>query len=214
MNRRMNGLAAVLVAMGLAVPISADAGAPGKGADDRGHGSVQAQVGKPAPEFTLKSVDGKEFKLSDFKGKIVVLEWTNHECPVVNRCHGAHVMSETMAKFKGKPVEWVAIDSSSFCADKVESIKTWTAQQKITYPYLLDAAGKVGHLFGAKTTPHMFVIDKDGVLAYSGAIDNNPYGKEDNVTNYVEQTIESLLIGSTVVTKTTKSYGCSVKYKE
>jgi peroxiredoxin len=210
----MNGFVAVLVAMGVAVPISADAAAPGKGTDGKGHGSTQTKVGKPAPEFTLKSVDGKEFKLSQFKGKIVVLEWTNHECPVVNRCHGANVMSNTTTKFKGKPVEWVAIDSSSFCAEKVESIKKWTAQQKITYPYLLDAAGKVGHLFGAKTTPHMFVIDKNGVLAYSGAIDNNPYGKEENVTNYVEQTIKSLLNGSTVVTKTTKSYGCSVKYKK
>lgn len=214
MNRRMNGLAAVLVAMGFAVPISADAGAPGKGTDGKDQGIVHAQVGKPAPEFTLKNLEGKEFKLSDFKGKIVVLEWINHECPVVNRCHGAKVMSNTIAKFKGKPVEWIAIDSSSFCAEKVESIKKWTTQQKITYPYLLDAAGEVGHLFDAKTTPHMFVIDKNGVLAYSGAIDNNPYGKEENVTNFVEQTIKSLLNGSTVATKTTKPYGCSVKYKK
>jgi peroxiredoxin len=213
MNRRMNGLTAVLVAMAFAVSSSAVA-APGTGTDGKNHGSTQAKVGKPAPEFTLKNVDGKEFSLSQFKGKIVVLEWTNHECPVVNRCHGANVMSKTMNKFKGKPVEWVAIDSSSFCAEKIESIKNWTAKQKITYPYLLDAAGKVGHFFGAKTTPHMFVIDKNGVLAYSGAIDNNPYGKEENVTNYVEQTINSLLNGSTVVTKTTKPYGCSVKYKK
>jgi len=179
----------------------------------QGHGPY-AQIGKPVPEFTLQDVNGKDFKLAEFKGKIVVLEWINHECPVVNRCHTSQIMTNTWKKFKDKSVVWVAIDSSHFCNDKIENIRTWVEKQKFEYPYLLDANGKVGQLFGAKTTPHMFVIDQKGVLAYSGAIDNDPYGKEQDTRNYVEEAITSLLDGSTVAMPTTKPYGCSVKYKK
>lgn len=173
----------------------------------------KAEVGKAAPDFTLKGVDGKEVKLSDLKGKIVVLEWINHECPVVNRCHKAGTMKDTIAKFEDKPVVWLAIDSSHFAEDKLETIKEWTDAQKIDYAYLLDAPGKVGKAYDAKTTPHMFVIDQKGILAYAGAIDNDPYGNEPNKINYVEQAIQALIDGSTVATTTTKSYGCTVKYK-
>lgn len=182
-------------------------------AGEGSHSDAHAEVGKPAPDFALKDVTGKEYKLSDFRGKIVVLEWTNHECPVVNRCYASNIMNNTVAKFKDKPVAWFAIDSSHFCEDKAQSVRKWVEGKKIEHPMLLDAAGKVGHLYKAKTTPHMFVIDKKGILAYAGAIDNNPYGKEKSPRNYVEEAISALLEGSTVATPTTKSYGCSVKYK-
>jgi peroxiredoxin len=173
----------------------------------------KAEIGKPAPEFTLTGVDGKEVKLADLKGKVVVLEWINHECPVVNRCYKAGTMKSTIAKFKDKPVVWLAIDSSHFAEEKAETIKKWIGEQGIEHAYLLDAPGKVGKAFDAKTTPHMFVIDQKGILAYTGAIDNDPYGNEPNKINYVEQAIQALLDGSTVATATTKSYGCTVKFK-
>ncbi len=173
----------------------------------------KAEVGKPAPDFSLKGIDGKPYKLSDFKGKIVVLEWINHECPVVNRCYGANLMKDTLGKFKDKPVAWLAIDSNYFCEEKLDKIKEWTTSKKVEYPYLLDASGKVGQMYDAKTTPHMFIVDKQGVLAYAGAIDNDPNGTETNKKNYVAEAATSLLAGSTVATPTTKPYGCTVKYK-
>jgi peroxiredoxin len=176
--------------------------------------STTAEIGKPAPDFTLKSVDGKEVKLSSFKGKVVVLEWINHECPVVNRVYGANTMAGTIEKFKGQDVIWLAIDSSNFAEQKIDSIKKWVADKKITSPYLLDASGKVGKMFGAKTTPHMFVIDKNGVLAYAGAIDDDESGSKTTKRNYVEEAVTALLKGTAVATPTTKSYGCTVKYKE
>ena len=121
---------------------------------------------------------------------------------------------DRLAKFKGKPVVWLAIDSSHFAGEKVADIKSWSAKNEVSYPILLDADGKVGHAYAAKTTPHMFVIDAKGLLAYSGALDNNAYGdKEEGVRNYVEEAVTALLKGSTVATATTKPYGCSVKYK-
>lgn len=223
MKIRVSFLMAMVAA--IALPVWAHCGSCGVGEKKNEHAKehakehadehAQAEIGKPAPDFTLKDADGKEYKLSTLKGKVVVLEWTNHECPVVNRCHKAKYMSDTLTKFKGKPVVWLAIDSSHFCQDKSESVRKWAEQQKLEYPILLDAAGKVGHAYQAKTTPHMFVIDQKGVLAYRGALDNDPYGnKEEGKQNYVLEAVDSLLQGSTVVTATTKSYGCSVKYKQ
>lgn len=172
-------------------------------------------IGKPAPDFTLKGADGKEYKLADTKGKVVVLEWTNHQCPFVKR-HQAEkkTMQNTFAKFQGKPVVWMAIDSTATCAENAGAIKEFATKNGTTYPILLDADGKVGKMYGAKTTPHMFVIDQKGNLAYMGAIDNDEKGDNANPMNYVEQAVNSLLTGSTVATAETKSYGCSVKYKQ
>jgi len=212
---RMIGTALMCTVLLAAVPVSAHCGKCGVGdaktvANDE---HVHAEIGKPAPEFTLKDTEGKEVKLSDLKGKIVVLEWINHECPVVNRAHNAKQMTNTLAKFKGQPVVWLAIDSSWFAEDKRDGIRAWMKDQKIEYPILLDAPGDVGHQYGAKTTPQMFVIDKEGVLAYAGAMDNNQSGDEENPRNYVEEAVSALLKGSAVATAKTKSYGCSVKYK-
>lgn len=173
-----------------------------------------APIGKPAPDFALKDLEGKDVKLADFKGKVVVLEWINHECPVVNRVHAAHTMTDTLDKFKGKPVVWLAINSSSFIGEKAAEAKKWMEEKKITYPMLLDADGKVGKAYGATNTPHMFVIDQKGNLAYAGAIDNEPTTEDKaQVRNYVGEAVTSLLAGSTVATPETKAYGCTVKYK-
>ncbi len=183
-------------------------------ASSHGHSDAHAVIGKPAPDFKLKDADGKTHSLSDAKGKVVVLEWINHECPVVNRCHKSNLMADTLKEFKGKPVVWMAIDSSHFCAEKIEGIRAWSKSQKLTYPILLDPKGEVGHTYDAKTTPHMFVIDQKGVLAYSGSISDDPYGQEDDARNYVSEAVKSLLSGSTVARAKTKPFGCSVKYKK
>lgn len=203
-------LSALLMA---AAPTWADCGFCGK--EQKGEAPHSyAKVGQPAPDFTLKGIDGKEVKSADLTGKVVVLEWINHECPVVNRCHKTGIMKNTLARFKDKPVVWLAIDSSHFAQDKAENIREWAKKVGIDYAYLLDAAGKVGRNYEAMTTPHMFVIDQKGVLAYAGALDDDPDGKNEESRNYVAEAVEALLNGSTVATATTKSYGCNVKYKK
>jgi peroxiredoxin len=170
-------------------------------------GETAAEIGKPAPNFELKNYDGKTVKLEDHKGKIVVIEWICQNCPV------SKGKLETMIKlaneYKEKDVVWLAIDSSAkghayFTTDDAKH--TYATENKIPYPILTDADGKVGKAYGAKTTPHMFIIDKEGKLVYSGAIDDK------GETNYVSQTLNALLEGSQVPVATTTPYGCSVKY--
>ncbi|HNQ23182.1 MAG TPA: thioredoxin family protein [Phycisphaerae bacterium] len=175
---------------------------------------TQAEVGKPAPDFALKDLDGQEHKLSDLKGKIVVLAWTNHECPyVVRHENKAKTMQSTAQKFADNGVVWLAVNSSFFAEQKAEQLRKWTKDNAINYPVLLDAEGKVGRMYQAKTTPHMFVIDRTGVLVYAGAIDDDPQGRKESPRNYVEEAVRALLNNSTVAVASTKPYGCSVKYK-
>jgi len=210
MTVRKGVVAGLVLALGVPVLAGGMHGRKAAAGKDLG----QAKIGEPAPDFKLAGIDGKSYKLSDFAGKVVVLEWINHECPVSNRCHDQKVMTGTLSKFDGKPVVWLAIDSSHFAEDKLSDIKAWVKKRDLPYPYLIDASGEVGHKYGAKTTPHMFVIDQKGNLAYMGAPNNNPYGdKKAGVRNYVAEAITALLDGSEVATTTTKSFGCSVKYK-
>lgn len=175
--------------------------------------SKGAEVGKTAPDFMGKDLDGKDVKLADFKGKIVVLEWVNMDCPVCQRHVKAKTASNTMTKFAGKPVVWLGVDSTKTADANKDKIKTWAKDGGLTFPTILDGSGKIGKAYGAQTTPHVFVIDKDGKLAYSGAIDDDPDGKGAK-TNYAEAAVNSLLAGSAVATTTTKPYGCSVKYAQ
>jgi len=182
------------------------------------HHEAQAQLHKPAPDFELTDVYGKTHKLSDQKGKVVVLEWTCCNCPFVMRHQQKQkTMQKTFAKFKGKDVVWFAIDSTKpdhkgSYTDKM--IKSWIERDdvKLPYPVLRDADGRVGHLYGAKSTPHMFVIDKNGVLVYQGSIDDDPAGNKEHPTNFVEAAVTAVLEGSTVQVDHHPQYGCSVKY--
>ncbi|MEK6800123.1 MAG: redoxin domain-containing protein [Planctomycetota bacterium] len=173
-----------------------------------------AAVGKPAPEFALKDTSGKDVKLADYKGKIVVLEWSNYDCPFCQRHAKGKTASNIMTKFKDKGVVWLGIDSSGTCDEKKADIAKWSTESGLGYPILLDAAGTTGKAYGAKTTPHMYVIDAKGNVAYMGAMDDDKDGKNAKAKNYVEEAIDALVKGSAVATATTEPYGCSVKYKQ
>ena len=167
-----------------------------------------AQLGAPAPQFALQDQNGKTVNLSDYSGKIVVLEWFNDGCPFVQGAYKDNAMNNTASKLAEKGVVWLAVNTTS--SSNVEHNKQIAAEWKIDRPILDDSSGTVGHLYGAKTTPHMFVIDKDGKLAYMGAIHNQKDGEKR--VNYVEKAVNELLSGQSVSEPQTKSWGCSVKY--
>jgi peroxiredoxin len=169
-----------------------------------------ADVGQPAPAFTLRDEMGASHALEQYRGKIVVLEWTNPECPFVQRHYAARTMQKTLASFAGKKVVWLAVDSTSH--NTPAKSKSWKAEQAFPYPVLQDASGDVGRAYGAKTTPHMFVIDEKGVLRYAGGIDDDPRGHSTTPTNFVEKSVNALLAGQPVSPSTSEPYGCSVKY--
>ena len=171
-------------------------------------------VERKAPEFTLAGFDGKTIKLSDYRGKIVVLEWFNYECPFVLRHYGSQPTMIGLAnKYKDKNVVWFAINSTNHTtpAANIEFAK----KRNLPYPILDDRPGTVGRAYGAKTTPHMYVIDTKGSIAYQGAIDDDERGKKgSNVINYVDKALAELTHGKEVTTTDTMSYGCTVKYPQ
>lgn len=175
------------------------------------------EVGKPAPDFTLPDLDGKTVQLSQFKGKTVVLEWFNPDCPFVKANHTKGSLKGMAKRFADKGIVWLAVNSSA--AGKQGHGADVNRKGKETYgmdyPILLDEKGEVGKMYGARTTPHMYIIDPQGVLVYKGAIDNTPGSDpepEDKVVNYVETALGELSAGKPVTTKETEPYGCSVKY--
>jgi peroxiredoxin len=188
-----------------AAPAMAHCGKCGVGGDHAEHAHHMA------PDFELTDQNGKTHKLSDYHGKVVVLEWTNPTCPYVVRHYKADTMTNLAAKY-GEDVVWLAIDSSNFVT--AESATKWAKAEGIEYPILLDASGEVGKMYEAKTTPHMFVIGTEGEVLYNGAIDSDPQGKEDAPTNYVEAAVASALAGQPIEKAQTKPYGCSVKYSK
>ena len=179
------------------------------------HVTGTAEVGKQAPEFVLTDTDGHVHKLSDYKGKVVVLEWFNPDCPFVKKHHmNNKSMSKAYESVKGDDVVWLAINSGAAGKQGAGLDRNKQARNDygIAYPVLLDSSGIVGHAYGAKNTPHMFVIDKAGKLAYVGAIDDNPNPDVLGEVNYVIQTVGHLRKGESVTMNQTKPYGCSVKY--
>jgi peroxiredoxin len=170
-----------------------------------------AEIGKPAPAFKLKDEAGKEHSLAQYQGKIVVLEWTNPGCPYVQRHYKANTMSNTLKGFDANKVVWLAVDSTA--SNTPDKSAAWKKERGFTYAVLQDPEGTVGKAYGARTTPHMYVIDEKGVLRYMGAIDDDPRGKADKPSNHVKTTVDALLTGKPVPASTTEAYGCSVKYK-
>jgi peroxiredoxin len=170
------------------------------------------EIGKPAPDFSLKDAQGKSHQLSEYHGKVVVLEWTCPECPFVQRHYQQGTMKELAGSFADTNVVWLAVNTSHY--NKAEDSLKWTKEQELSYPTLLDSDGAVGRLYDAKTTPHMFVIDPQGKLVYNGAIDDDPQGKKEMAqrVNYVKGAVHALLAGKEVSVSETKPYGCSVKY--
>ncbi|MBN1805793.1 MAG: redoxin domain-containing protein [Sedimentisphaerales bacterium] len=165
-----------------------------------------------APDFELSSFDGKTVKLSEQKGKIVVLEWFNMECPF-SKYHyeTTNTMARLAEKYKNKNVVWFAINSTNHTTAQANI--EFAQKNKLSYPILDDRSGKVGRAYGAKTTPHIFAINPEGRIVYEGAIDDSPLGnKKEGVVNYVDNVLSELTAGKPVSTGSTKPYGCSVKY--
>jgi peroxiredoxin len=186
-------------------------------ADEKKEASGKAQVGQAAPAFSLQDTNGKTVSLSDYSGKIVVLEWVNPDCPYVQRHYNLKTMTSLADKNKDKGVVWLAVATGDTAnADK---LKGFASEQSISYPILLDSEGAVAKAYGAKSTPHMFIIDKDGKLAYAGGIDDQPVGDakapaKEGAVNYVDKALTELENGQPVSTPQTKNYGCGVKYKK
>lgn len=177
---------------------------------------ADAAVGSVAPAFTLKGVDGKNHSLADYKGKVVVLEWINPNCPVSNR-HAREKTMTDLVKQHGEVV-WLGINSTSpSSGDFLKPADHQAYDQKfgITYPVLYDETGQVGHAYGARTTPHMFIVGADGKIAYNGAIDDDPPGRKAKADrlNFVGQGLNAEKKGASPDPASTKPYGCSVKYQ-
>lgn len=188
-------------------------------AGDEGKEAKTAKVGSAAPDFTLKDTDGKEHKLSEYlkQGKTVVLEWFNPGCPFILLHHEKQTtMNDMYTAYKDKNVVFLAINSTHSGHPNYGKDAEAKKKFKMEYPILIDAEGTVGRMYGAKTTPHMFVIDKGGTLRYAGAMDNDERGKKtgSEKVNYVRNALDALLAGKTVAEPETKPYGCSVKYKD
>jgi peroxiredoxin len=178
-----------------------------------------AVVGQPAPAFTLTDSHGKAHSLADFKGKVVVLEWWNHECPFVGKHYGSGNMQKLQKEWTAKGVVWLTVNSSGAGqqghVDGAKASELMRARSGSATAVLLDPDGTVGRAYGAKTTPHMFVIDPKGTLAYEGAIDDRPSTDQADVTaarSYVGEALSAVTAGRPVPTTTTTPYGCGVKY--
>ena len=176
---------------------------------------ASAQVGAAAPDFTLPDATGKTHALSALAGKIVVIEWVNCNCPFIKR----HTQEKTMVELAAKypDVVWLSINSTNeengqYTAP-AEAVR-WSKDNGIEFPMLFDSDGRVGQLYGAQTTPHMFVIGKDGKILYNGAIDDDPRGSKSAAerTNYVDLAVAAAHADKPVEVASTKPYGCSVKY--
>jgi peroxiredoxin len=173
--------------------------------------TVAASTGTRAPAFTLEDQDGRRVSLANYSGKVVVLEWVNPDCPFVQRHYRAGTMTALANKYGEKGVVWLAVNSTNSMG-KAENGK-WVASNQLSYPILDDREGEVGRLYGARTTPHIFIIDKTGTLVYQGGIDDDPSGdKQGSAVNYADKALAELVAGKSVSTPETKPYGCAVKY--
>lgn len=195
-------MAAVAVALGCSAAIQAE-----------------PETGKPAPDFTLHNLDGEQVTLSDLQGSFVVLEWINYDCPFVVKHYQNGNMQALQREYMEKDVVWLAINSSAPGKEghfeAAEGKKLAAERESSPTAILLDPEGTVGRKYRARTTPHMFVINPQGILIYMGAIDDNPSRRPEDVltaSNYVRLALDAALAGEKIATPVTRPYGCSVKY--
>jgi len=200
--------------------------APAAPAASAASAPTAAELGKPAPAVTLTDIDGKAHDLAALKGKTVVLEWFNPECPFVRAAHGEGPLKDQAKRVQGKDVVWLSINSGApgKQGHGVERNREGKKQFAMENPILLDESGAVGNSYGAQKTPHMFVIDPEGKLVYRGGIDNAPMNVVDDGrprpegskagerVNYVDAALQDLKAGKPVRVADTPAYGCSVKY--
>ena len=179
-----------------------------------------AAVGQKAPDFTAKDTTGKTVSLADFKGKTVVLEWVNPGCPYVRKHYSVANMQSTQKDAAGKGVVWLAINSTEpghpdYLAPV--ALQTWMGEQKAAATHtIMDESGKIGQAYDARTTPHMYIVNPQGLLIYAGGIDSIASARPDDIktaTNYVKVGFGETLSGKPISNASTRPYGCSVKYK-
>jgi peroxiredoxin len=180
-----------------------------------------AILGQAVPDFTLQGADGKSHSLSDYKGKFVVLEWTNPQCPFVHKFYDSGTMQKLQKEETAKGVVWLRVNSGAPGHDGAQTADEAAAYEKsnnvASTETLLDPAGSVGHEFGATNTPQMFVINKDGTLIYAGGIDDKPSADPADIAtakNFVRAALDEAMAGKPVSTASARPYGCSVKYAE
>ncbi|MBV8898784.1 MAG: thioredoxin family protein [Verrucomicrobia bacterium] len=182
-------------------------------------GRAEVQVGSTAPDFSLTDTHGRTHRLSEYRGKIVVLEWYNPDCPFVGKHYRSGNMQQLQKEYTAKGIVWLTVDSSApgeegnYPAETLNQISNKVGAVRTAL--LLDPDGKVGHTYDAKTTPDMYIIDSKGSLVYRGAIDNKRSTNEADAktaTNYVRQALDAVLAGKPVPVSATQPYGCTVKY--
>lgn len=182
--------------------------------------ALAVEIGKPAPDFTATDINGKTIHLSDYKGKIVVLESYNSDCPYCHNQYKTGAMQAMQRDLAARGVVWLLVNSvnpKNFSHRTPEQARAEMAKEKMDVTaWIDDSSGAVGRLYDMKTTPDMYVINQDGILVYEGAIDNqpDPFHDPTKAQNYVSQAIDSLLAGKPVAVTETKPYGCSVKYAD
>lgn len=213
-------IAAVILFAGLAVWLIAAKVAEADKTEKFANALQEPSVGSPAPAFTLTDTHGKQHNLADFKGKHVVLEWVNFGCPFVKKHYGSGNMQATQKKAVEKGVVWLSVCSSAEGKQGHMAAADWNeeiaARNMASTAVLIDESGTVGKTYGAKTTPHMYIINPAGVLVYKGAIDDKPSTDQDDIPgarNHVLAALDESLAGKSVSTASTTPYGCSVKYK-
>ena len=219
-NRRIVPvLAATLLAFGsaaLAVQSEGKKKSDNASHKDKEHKEKALEIGAKVPDFSATDASGKTVKFSDFAGKTVVLEWVNPGCPVCRKVTEGGQVAKMIADAKAidPNVVFLMVNSTAAMASKPAETTDYLSKNKVApTAALIDGDGKVGHLFGAKTTPHMFVVDSKGTLVYEGAFDDSEdRGDTPGKTNYVINALQQLKDGKAVSPSTTKAYGCSVKY--
>jgi peroxiredoxin len=178
------------------------------------------EIGKPAPDFTATDINGNTVHLSDYKGKIVIIESYNADCPYCHNQYKTGAMQDLQKDLTAKGAVWLLVNSvnpqnPSHRTD-AQARQEMTAEKMNVTAWIDDSSGAVGHLYGMKTTPDMYVIDKNGTLVYEGAIDDqpDPFHDPNTARNYVREAVDDLLAGKPIAVSHTKPYGCSVKYAE